>query len=498
MKLNTLTFKRLGINTQHEHIAYMREECQVCKSEGFEALTSVVVSNGDVSVVTSLNTVRSTLLSQGEISLSESATQALRVKDGDQLTVSHLHDIESLDFVRSKIYGNRLSAANFDEILKDIVNGNYSNVHLSAFITACASNELNTKEIISLTQSMINTGEQMNWGKTLVVDKHCIGGLPGNRTTPIIVSIVTALGLSMPKTSSRAITSPAGTADTLEVMTPVTLSSAQIKKVVEKEGGCFVWGGTAQLSPADDILIRIEKALDIDSTGQLIASVLSKKVAAGSNRVIIDMPVGETAKLRSIEDASRLKIEMEKVAQAVGLKMKVEITDGSQPVGRGIGPSLEARDVLMVLRNDKNAPKDLKERSLLLAGELLELSDKVEFGLGNGVARDTLESGRAYAKFMAICKAQGGFTEPLQSKYRHEIKSRSAGVITKIDNRKIAKLAKLAGAPESKTAGIDFLSSIGTRVKQGQTLYIIHSESEGELSYAMDYYHSQKEIITIN
>jgi thymidine phosphorylase len=152
----------------------------------------------------------------------------------------------------------------------------------------------------------------------------------------------------------------------------------------------------------------------------------------------------------------------------------------------------------MVLRNDKNAPKDLKERSLLLAGELLELSDKVEFGLGNGVARDTLESGRAYAKFMAICKAQGGFTEPLQSKYRHEIKSRSAGVITKIDNRKIAKLAKLAGAPESKTAGIDFLSSIGTRVKQGQTLYIIHSESEGELSYAMDYYHSQKEIITIN
>jgi thymidine phosphorylase len=497
LKLNTLTFKRLGINTQHEHIAYMREECQVCTSEGFEALTRVVVSNGKESVVTSLNTVRNSILSQGEISLSESAIHVLKVKDGDQLTVSHLHSIASLGFVRSKIYGNRLSAANFDAIMKDIVKGNYSNVHLSAFITACASNELSTKEIISLTQAMINTGEQMNWHKSLVVDKHCIGGLPGNRTTPIVVSIVTALGLTMPKTSSRAITSPAGTADTIEVMTPVNLTYNKIKKVVEKEGGCFVWGGTAQLSPADEILIRIEKALDIDSSGQLIASVLSKKVAAGSNHVIIDMPVGVTAKLRSIDDASRLKIEMEKVAHAVGLKMKVEITDGSQPVGRGIGPSLEARDVLMVLRNEENAPKDLKERALLLAGELLELSEKVEFGLGNGVARDILESGKAYAKFMAICYAQGGFTEPTISKYQHEIKSKSNGVIATIDNRKIAKLAKLAGAPENKTAGIDFLSPIGTKVEKGQTLYVIHSESEGELNYAMDYYHSQKNITTV-
>ena len=483
-----LKFKRLGINTQHEHIVYMREDCHVCKSEGFEALTRIVVANGDQQIVANLNIIRSELLSTGEISLSESGIKALNVKGGDQLQVSHFHAIASLSYVRSKIYGNELTAEQLESIINDIVAGNYSNVHLSAFITACAGNRLNTNEIINLTKAMINSGQQINWNKEIVVDKHCIGGLPGNRTTPIVVSIVTAFGLTMPKTSSRAITSPAGTADTMEVITPVNLTTEQIKRVVNQEGGCIVWGGTAQLSPADDMLIRIEKALDIDSEGQLIASVLSKKVAAGSNYVIIDIPVGETAKVRRNEDAVQLKIEMEKVAHAIGLKMKVIITDGAQPVGRGIGPALEARDILAVLNNEENAPVDLKERALVLAGELLELSGKIAVGQGYEKARDILTSGKAFDKFKAICLAQGGFKEPQLAKYQHEIKAENKGIVSNIDNRKLAKLAKLAGAPENKAAGVDFFTPLGTLLEKGQTMYVVHAESKGELNYALDYY----------
>ena len=491
-----LKFKRLGINTQHEHIVYMREDCHVCKSEGFEALTRIVVANGDQQIVANLNIIRSELLSTGEISLSESGIKALNVKGGDQLQVSHFHAIASLSYVRSKIYGNELTAEQLESIINDIVAGNYSNVHLSAFITACAGNRLNTNEIINLTKAMINSGQQINWNKEIVVDKHCIGGLPGNRTTPIVVSIVTAFGLTMPKTSSRAITSPAGTADTMEVITPVNLTTEQIKRVVNQEGGCIVWGGTAQLSPADDMLIRIEKALDIDSEGQLIASVLSKKVAAGSNYVIIDIPVGETAKVRRNEDAVQLKIEMEKVAHAIGLKMKVIITDGAQPVGRGIGPALEARDILAVLNNEENAPVDLKERALVLAGELLELSGKIAVGQGYEKARDILTSGKAFDKFKAICLAQGGFKEPQLAKYQHEIKAENKGIVSNIDNRKLAKLAKLAGAPENKAAGVDFFTPLGTLLEKGQTMYVVHAESKGELNYALDYYHSQQNIVT--
>lgn len=494
---NKLTFKRLGIHTQHEHFAYMREDCHVCVSEGFEALARIRVTNGKKSIVASLNVLRSDILQPGEISLSESAVQSLGVKEGETITASHLHPITSLSYVRSKIYGNKLTPAELEEIVKDIVKGNYSNIHLSAFITACAGNRLETEEIISLTEAMIASGQRIRWNKDMIVDKHCIGGLPGNRTTPIVVSIVTAFGLTMPKTSSRAITSPAGTADTMEVMTNVNLSMQEIKKVVEKEGGCVVWGGTAKLSPADDMLIKVEKALDIDSEGQLIASVLSKKVAAGSNHAIIDMPVGETAKLRSIDAANELKVEMEKVAHTIGVKLKVAITDGSQPVGRGIGPGLEARDILSVLRNKKNAPTDLKERALLIAGELLELSGKIVTGEGNDTARELLESGRAYQKFEAICRAQGRFEEPKTAKYQHEILSEMEGTVIAVDNRKLAKIAKLAGAPEDKAAGIDFLAPIGTEVKKGQVLYIIHSESQGELAYALEYYNTQKDIMSI-
>lgn len=492
-----MKLKRLGIDSRREHLVFMRWDCPICISEGFEALTRLRIKYGEKSIVGNLYVIRSEILKPGEISLSEGALQSLEIKDGESVSISHLQPILSLSHVRSKIYGHKLSSPQLEEIIKDIVQGNYSNIHLSAFITACAGNRLNTEEIISMTKAMIESGQRISWDKEIIVDKHCIGGLPGNRTTPIIVAIVSEIGLTMPKTSSRAITSPAGTADTMGVMTNVNLNMEQIKKVVEKEGGCIVWGGTAKLSPADDILIRVEKALDIDSEGQLISSVLSKKVAAGSNHVVIDIPIGETAKLRNIETAVLLKNEMEKVAHSIGLKIKVVFTVGTQPIGRGIGPALEARDILSVLKNETTAPSDLKDRALLLAGELLELSGKALQGKGNAIAKKVLESGKAYEKFKNICEAQGGFREPGIAKYQHEIRAEHKGTISIIDNRKLAKLAKLAGAPENKKSGIDFLTPLGTKVEKGETLYVIHSESEGELNYALEYLHTQTNILTI-
>jgi len=494
---NILKYKHLGIYTQNENVVYMREDCHVCVSEGFEALTRIRISNTSISIVASLNILNSDILMPNEIGLSDAAAKKLKVSENDTLYVSHLEPIESLSYVRAKIYNQNLNYNAYKQIISDIVEGNYSNVHLSAFITACAGDRMDINEISDLTKAMITSGKQLNWNKEIVVDKHCIGGLPGNRTTPLIVAIVAAYGLTMPKTSSRAITSPAGTADTMEVLTNVTLSSEEIKAVVEKEGGCIVWGGTAQLSPADDILIKIEKALDIDSEGQLIASVLSKKAAAGSTHVVIDIPVGETAKVRSTEMAQKLKTHMETVGNAVGLNVKVIITDGTQPVGRGIGPTLEAIDILKVLKNEADAPKDLEERALLLAGELLELSGNVGLGKGSQIAKQVLESGKAYQKFIAICKAQGRFTLPVLAPHKVEIKADKSGIVKRIDNRKIAKLAKLSGAPQSKSAGILLNIHLGDRIEENQLLYTIYAESKGELNYAMEYKNNHNDIIAI-
>lgn len=494
---NYLKYKHLGIYTQNENVAYMREDCHVCISEGFEALTRIRISNSTHSIVASLNIINSDILLPGEIGLSDAAAKKLNISENETLYVSHLEPIESLSHVRAKIYNQKLDYKAYNEIITDIVEGDYSNIHLSAFITACAGDRMDIDEISDLTKAMIASGKQMSWDKDIVVDKHCIGGLPGNRTTPLVVAIVAAYGLTMPKTSSRAITSPAGTADTMEVLTNVTLSSEEIKTVVEKEGGCIVWGGTAQLSPADDVLIKIEKALDIDSEGQLIASVLSKKAAAGSTHVVIDIPVGETAKVRSTEMAHKLKNHMETVGTAVGLNVKVVITDGSQPVGRGIGPALEAIDILKVLKNEADGPKDLKERAILLASEILELSGKVEKGKGLEIAHQILKSGKAYEKFLAICKAQGRFSKPVLAPYKIEIKAEKSGVLKRIDNRKIAKLAKLSGAPQSKSAGILLNVHLEEQIEENQLLYIIYAESKGELNYALDYKNNHNDIITI-
>ena len=236
----------------------------------------------------------------------KSAWARLDLNDGDEIAASHPRPLDSLSLVRGKVYGHRLEDSALATIISDITSGRYSDIHLSSFITACSARPLDRDETIGLTRAMVEVGDRLKWAASPVVDKHCVGGLPGNRTTPIVVAIAAACGLVMPKTSSRAITSPAGTADTMETLAPVDLDLPTMRAVVEREGGCIVWGGAVRLSPADDILIRVERALDLDSEGQLVASVLSKKIAAGSSHVVLDLPVGPTAKIRSAEAARSL------------------------------------------------------------------------------------------------------------------------------------------------------------------------------------------------
>ncbi len=289
----------------------------------------------------------------------------------------------------------------------------------------------------------------------------------------------------MPKTSSRAITSPAGTSDAIEVVTPVNLDIDLLKKVVEQEGACLAWGGSVNLSPADDILIHVERVLHIDSEGQLVPSILSKKLAAGSTHVLIDIPVGPTAKIRDHTSAQKLAKKLVEIGKAVNLKIKTLITDGTQPIGYGIGPALEMRDVLAVLQNEKKAPQDLRIRALILAGEILEMGGKAKKSEGYHLAVQTLNSGLAFKKFEAICKAQGGMTMPELAQYQYEIKAHRSGIFTYINNRFIAQLAKLAGAPTAKMAGLDFHFKLGQKITKGEVVFTIHAEAPGELQYAL-------------
>lgn len=500
----TLRPRRMGINTHSEPVAYLRADCPVCRSEGFEAQTRVMVQVGDTSVIATLNIVYGDdLLGDGDLGLSEAAWQHLRIDDGERATLTHTRALDSMSHVRSKIYGNRLTREGLSAIVNDIVAGNYSDIHLSSFLTASAGNRLDLEEMTYLTDAMVKAGGRIDWSALTgqstprIMDKHCLGGLPGNRTTPIVVSIAAANGLVIPKTSSRAITSPAGTADTMETLTRVTLTEDEMRDVVAKEGACLVWGGAVSLSPADDILIRVERALDIDSEGQMVASVLSKKIAAGSTHVLIDIPVGATAKVRSPQAAKHIAYHFEKVGEALGIHVRTLITDGSQPIGNGIGPALEARDVLAVLSNAPDAPEDLRHRAIQVAGSLLEMGGVATHGHGRKLASDTLLSGRAMEKLRAICEAQGGFFTPQLAQHSRAITSERKGIVGFINNRLIARLAKLAGAPAAKGAGVYLHHHLGSRVEKGQTVMTVYAETPGELAYAFEFYDSHREMLRV-
>jgi thymidine phosphorylase len=494
---NRLKARRFGIDTQYEAFVFMHKDCPVCRSEGFAAHTRVVLHAGNKQVIATLYHAAAELIHLDEVAISESAWLRLGLKDGDFIDVTHLEPLKSMSHVRSRIYGNELAEDQFSEVIHDIVAGRYSDIHLSSFVTACSTRPLVASEILYLTRAMVEVGERLSWNSKLVADKHCVGGLPGNRTTPIVVSILAALNLTIPKTSSRAITSPAGTADTMETLAPVELNIEAIHQVVEREGGCIVWGGAVKLSPADDILIRIERALDLDAEGQLIASVISKKVAAGSTHLVLDLPVGPTAKVRSAEAANTLSSALIAAANAFGIQTKTIISDGSQPVGRGIGPALEAKDVLSVLRCEANAPKDLRDRATALAGALLELTGFAQNGRGTSMAEAAIDDGRAWSKFQRICEAQGGMRVPTESKHRKLILAEGTGYIRSIDNRRIATLAKLAGAPNAKSAGVELHVRLGDQVAPGQPLVTVHAEAPGELAYAWDYAVANKNIISV-
>lgn len=493
----TLNLKRLGIDTQNEVVIYIRHDSHICLSEGFVSQARIRVQKGERYIIATLNTITTPLLHHNEAGLSEHAWALLDAREGEEVALSHPKPLHSLSYIRSKIYGNILKTHEINAIIEDAVAGHLSDIHTAAFVAACAGGRLNEEEILHLTKAMVKTGESLSWSSELVVDKHCVGGLPGNRTTPIVVAIVAAYGLTIPKTSSRSITSPAGTADTMEVLAPVELSLEQIRKVVDKENGCVVWGGAVSLSPADDVLIRVERTLNVDSEGQLVASVLSKKIAAGSSHVVIDIPVGPTAKVRDAATGIRLQHLLRHVGQQCGLTVKVAVTEGFEPVGRGIGPALEARDVVQVLTNHKDAPPDLREHALLLAGHVLEFSPQVTKDQGSILAEEILKSGKAWAKFQAICEAQGGMKRIPESCCLHDYLASKTGKVTQIDTKRIALLAKLAGAPQFKAAGIDLHVKLHTIVEKGQPLFTIHAQSPGELNYALSYLHESNEMIRL-
>lgn len=407
----------------------------------------------------------------------------------------------ALKAIQKKLVGKKLNYAEIYAIMDEIANERLGDVLTTYFAASGYSEGFTDQEIYYLTKAMVETGQKLHF-KGIVADKHSIGGVPGTRTTLIVVPIIAAAGFKIPKSSSRAITTPGGTADDMEVLSKVDFNEKEIYKIVEKTNGCIVWGGSFNIAPADDVIIKVEEPLLFESFDKILVSIMAKKIAFGSTHVVIDLPYGEMVKVHRLKDAEILKGKFEKLAKKFEIKIRVLIHKTDEPAGRGIGPTLETRESILVLEQQEYRPYDLEERALNLAGALLDLclddasktlQEKVkkEFGSGHEWARHLLSSGKAWEKMKEIIKAQGGdpkvTSESLKpGRYSHEIVAKTNGTVKKIHSKNATVLAKILGAPDDKKAGIYLNKKIGQKVKKGEVLYTLYSNSIYNLREAKD------------
>ncbi len=478
--------KRMCIDTLSEHVVFIHESAVAEGRLGFQPLDRVRLLDGNGRELTGvLNFCRDSLLARDEIGLSDVAFRDFGLAEGARVRATHAPAPESVERVRHKLRGGRLERADFDAVLRDVCARRYSKPELSMFVLACALRQLDRAELVSFTEAMIACGSRLSFDAKVVVDKHSIGGIPGNRTTMIVVPIVASLGLTMPKTSSRAITSPSGTADTMGTLAEVALSPDRIRAVVAQTGGCIAWGGALDLAPADDVLITVERPMGIDTEAQMIASILSKKKTAGATHALIDVPVGPSAKVRTHRAGEELAELFRHVGDAIGLSLDIVLTDAHGPIGCGVGPRLEALDVLAVLERKPDAPRDLREKSLFLAARLLERAGAVPDACGYRAAQEALDSGAALARFEAIRTAQGARALPAPAPFIGLVHATGDGRVRAIDCLRLARIAKLAGAPANPSAGLRVLCRVGDVVARGQPALEIHAQSEAQLGFAV-------------
>jgi AMP phosphorylase len=481
-----LKAKKLDISTGYPWIVVLHQKD--AEHFGIRASDELVLrwQKKETEVIVDLT---QTLVKPGEIGLFQDILKRYQIKNKEVLELQLAGRPDSIKAIQKKLLGKKLNYREMVSIVSDAARYRLSDIEIAFFVASAFGNRFSKEEIYYLTKAISQTGERLNFGR-LVADKHSTGGLPGNRVTPIIVAIVASYGICIPKTSSKAITSAAGTADTLEVLMPVEFESKIIKKIVKRVDACLVWGGALNLAPADDRFVQASYQLGIEPYVKMIVSIMAKKVAMGITHLILDIPVGPTTKIPNLKKARELKSLFLYLAKRFKIKTKILIHKALGPVGRGIGPALEARDVLRVLQQKENRPRDLEEKSIWLAGHLLEIVGVAKKGTGGYLARKSLVNGSAWRKFQEIIKAQGG-NEKIDSekikigKISYQIKSKKDGRIRAIHNKNLVEVCRLLGAPEIKQAGIFLNKIINEPIKKGEVLCTLYTVSYQRLNLAL-------------
>jgi AMP phosphorylase len=456
------------------------------KKLGLRSLDRVKVSKGETMIVAIVELTDS-VVGGGGLGILKNGRRTLEVEDDDEVKLVPVTRPRSIEIIKKRLDRIELTTEEIQILTEEITNHRLSDIELSAFVTSTYMQPLSTREIRDLTLAIVKNGEMIDHDVEPIFDFHSVGGVPGNKVTLLVVPIIAAAGLYMPKTCSRAISSAGGTADILETIANVTLPGWKIKEVTETVGGTIAWGGGVNIAPADDIIIRAEYPLAIDPYSQVIASVLAKKKAVGAQHLLMDIPTGPQTKVKNMELARTYARDFMEIGQQIGINVQCAITFGGQPVGRNIGPALECKEAIQILEGNPPSSSTL-EKATSLAGIILEMGGYT--GDGKEKAAQILQSGEALKKFREIIEAQGTEYKEITAedvplgKFTSEIISNQRGYVSSIHNKKLVRIARAAGCPHDKSGGIVLEKKNGHQVDKGDVLFTIYSSNEQKLKLA--------------
>ncbi|WKZ31365.1 MAG: thymidine phosphorylase [Candidatus Dojkabacteria bacterium] len=446
--------------------------------------------------------VTDSVVPEGHVGINEDIWSRYGIHQGDTITITIIDRPESLEYIKKKLLGSKLSAHELEVITQDISDRKIREVEIAYFMATFFNPGFDEEEVLATIHGMAKAGDVLDFRNVkengnMVVDKHSIGGVAAKGITPILVPIIAAHGLVIPNTSTRAITTPAGTTDILEVIMPMTHTNEELYEIIKKTGAFMIWGGALRLSPADDVLIGVERGLHVQSFQKLLVSIIAKKVSMGITHIVIDIPYGPGTKVEKPDDVEFLSTEFKKLFAKVGIKCETYTRRVVAPDGYGIGPALEVRDILQVFERHPERPMKLEETAVDMAGVLLELTEKVPVGEGRRAALQKLDSGEAAEKFWEIAMAQGAPGKKTSEEikigdYEQKFMAERDGIIDFVDNKEIVKISRALGNPFIKEAGVYLHKTAGDKVEKGELLLTIYATSGERLDTGIEALNMEK------
>ena len=411
-----------------------------------------------------------------------------------------------VDLIQKKKQGEVLTKEEIDFMITDYVAGKIPDYQMSAMLMAIYFNGMEDEELAAFTLAMRDSGDLVDLSpiEGIKVDKHSTGGV-GDKTTLIVGPIVAACGVPVAKMSGRGLGFTGGTLDKLESISGfrIDLSAEEFFETVKKTG-ISVIGQTGNLAPADKLLYALrDVTATVDSIPLIAASVMSKKLAAGSDKIVLDVTTGSGAFMKNTRDAKKLAKHMVAIGNHAGKETVAIFTGMEEPLGFAIGNNMEVKEAIEVLKGD--GPEDVKEVSVALAGMMLSLGlENVSHSQGKRMAKKALSSGQAFEKFKEMVQAQGGDIRYVEhpefferDAFEGEVLAAEDGFLSGMDTEKIGVAAGLLGAGrETKdsvidmSAGIYLEKKIGDTVKKGEPIAICYAGTKEKLNRGMAMFES--------